>query len=372
MDQDKLPFSTDDNRFEFFFKAYCVYASTLGTTLNTAEWKQGLLNFGITLTTAQYAAKQVLQDNEPNGFYLREGIFRKAPGGTAFVQAVTKDHNIQADIYAQACADARRWWEDRMDPLLLDWLDTQQSPSALDAPAPGRWALDIHELLTILQDRFYILTPNMLLNVKKIVMIPISSITDFPVIMSKWNTTWAILDRNSQPESESAKLEFLTNAVSGSPILYHTLCNYTDLHPKLSDRSWAAAVSYMSALLAGRQSTAPLGQALHSMDTIIAEQVRLQVAAALAAIPATATAPSPAPARNRLRSTSKTAPATTVPSPQTPKRERPIGTPGYCWFHGSGGHKGSECISMTDAKGFTSAHRKATSGIVISGVAGHT
>lgn len=47
-------------------------------------------------------------------------------------------------------------------------------------------------------------------------------------------------------------------------------------------------------------------------------------------------------------------------------------TPGYCWFHGTGSHIGTQCRPMAagNSSGYTDAHRRAVAPVIIMGQPG--
>lgn len=367
---DLLCFPTEVNSFNGLFKEYCTFCSNLATELNNEDFSNGFLGWGPHLSTAEFLQATAQQAADPAAHIIRPFIKRVDIVGTGLEQSVAKDTNRQADLLRTSWALARAWWEQRMDNTLKAWLDVQPSPGYPHGAVIGHSILTLTELLTILIARYRVLSPAALANVMKRLQVQITTSSDFTSRTVDMANDFATLARAGQVESEFSKQLLLASAVSASPILSQLFREYTSRTVLLTDRTFSAAVAFISLQLANNfESTIPIGTAVHSATVVttepsIAEQVRVQVAAALAAfVPPAATAkgkkvkaPSPAGAQAAMG----------------PKRERPEGTPGYCWYHGSGRHCSHQCIQMTAAKGFTEAHRKVTSPVVIDGVSGHT
>jgi hypothetical protein len=370
---DILCFSQSTNNFVSIRSKFHALLANQTPTLNKQGFPKGGLAFGYHLSTSKYADVKFSQVANPTKCYLLFAKHHEPFAGDSLELARIKDNNHQADKCAEAYSEARQWWEEHIDQQLKDWLDAYPYPDKPPHCPLGRSGIALSSLLSILEERYLILSQAALIDIKATLAIPISNLSDFPVIMAAWVTSFDALSANNQPESELSKVTLLNLAIQSSPVLCVTYQQYLALNPLLSDRTFLKAVTYMSTQLANNISTTvPIGQTVHAvavptMDPTLSEQVRILVAAALAAA-------SPAVPSNRF--TGRTGKAKPIPlatgqSNAGPKRDRPIGTPGYCWYHGTGSHLGSQCICMSTAKGFTDAHRKATYGVSIGGVVGH-
>jgi hypothetical protein len=370
MSEVKLSFSQTANNYHQVRNEFHAFLANESPQLHESPFPPEGLGFGLHLNTIALATAL----SAPISVQLPKK--REKFGGKDPDHAKIKDNNAQADEYLCMLGRARQWWESHMDDQLKAYLDTVDYPTK-PVPSLGRCSIPLPALITLLEGRYQVLSQAALVELYRSFTIPVSNPDTFAVTMSEWSTTFQSLMDNKQPESEVKKILYLKEAISGSPALTSPYNLYMSGNTDLATRTFTKCVAFICLQLSTNSGSAPIGQSLHTMDTVVAEQVRIQVAAALAAIAATA----PAPASNRGRgrpnrtqpvSSGQRTPAQPAAAPQSSKSDPYVPTPGYCWFHGHKDHKGVDCRSMTDARGFNTAHRKATSGVIINGVAGHT
>jgi uncharacterized membrane protein YgcG len=377
-----LRFHLSESNFEEVWKFWLASWATMAIGIASGshpDYPPGLLGFGFQLTTLELTAARAAQAADPHAHLIRDELVHEQfpADADALTQNIIKDFNKQVDIYNTASAAARVLIINTCDPVLRNWLDEALLPGEL-VPR-GLHAIPHHALLAILKNRYLVLSAEAMMILKAQLSLPLAKLADFEVRMARDAVIYRQLVNNQQPESELSKAQYLQSVINAHPALRHAHRNYIDLTP-LTHRTWTAAVAYIAQHIAdGMDSQLTMAEGIHhaDFDSMVAAKVAAQVALHIAAL-TPAPQPQSASVAGRGRGGRPSAGGRGSGGGRGASSRYPAGylgpstaTQAYCWYHGMCGHSGDSCVVMTDAKGYTLQHRKATHPVMIGGYMGH-
>lgn len=211
----------------------------------------------------------------------------------------------------------------------------------------------------------------------RLLLLPMGAGETYETVIARHSRTHAELTAARQSLPEYVQVDHLVNALVHVPYLHDVIKTYWTARPAAAQQSFASLCAHLRLHAPNFQSqVSSLGYGSSLAAQVLAVPsaedaffARLQQTLLPNAVAASSRVDSTSriirPVKPRARNL-PVSPSTSGLSVQ-PNR---IGPPAYCWAHGYTGHSGQNCRHMTTSQGYTTAHRAATSPIVIDGTTG--